>query len=101
MGTNGAAELMQLASAMSLADSDMESSPLSGLEHFAGNVLLWCGSRVASPSGKDGVAARLAAWRALLPAATLRPLITTRAPWSLVPEDDPGALRAALLSFVA
>ncbi|WP_158514862.1 alpha/beta fold hydrolase [Gemmatimonas phototrophica] len=100
VGTNGAAELLQLASAISLSDNDLNESPLAGAELFAGQTLLWYGAG-ATLSGKDAAPARVAAWRALLPAATLRPLVTARAPGALVPEDDPAALRAALLAFLA
>jgi pimeloyl-ACP methyl ester carboxylesterase len=100
IGTNGAAELLQLASAMSLSGGDLDESPLSGVDQFAGRALLWFGA--ASPtSGRETAPARVAAWRALLPAATLRPIVTARAAGALVPEDDPAALRAALLAFLA
>lgn len=97
IGRNGASELLQLASAVSLTEDSAEESPLSGLESFAGNVLLWCGG------GEHGVAAapRVKAWQALLAGASVVPVITTRASGMLVSEDDPEALTTALREWLA
>lgn len=97
VGRNGAAELLQLASAVTLTEDSAEGSPLAGIEAFRGKVLLWCGG------GEAGVAAtrRVAAWQALLPAASIAPVVTTRAAGMLVAEDDPEALTTALREWLA
>lgn len=100
VGTNGAAELLQLASAVSLSDDTRDESPLTGVERFTGDVLLWCGGETG-PADRESVLARFASWRAILPAARYRPLATNRAPGALVPETDPTALTAALLALLA
>jgi hypothetical protein len=41
------------------------------------------------------------AWQARLAAASLVPMITTRPPGMLIPEDDPEALAAALWEWLA
>ena len=63
-------------------------------------VLLWCGGDTKHRSDEDAVR-RIAEWRQRLPAATLRPLVTTRPPGMLVAEDTPGPLASALLAFCA
>lgn len=97
VGRNGAAELLQLASAVTLTENNTERSPLAGIEAFTGKVLLWCGG------GEAGAAAapRVGAWQALLPAASFAPVVTTRAAGMLVAEDDPDALTTALREWLA
>lgn len=96
VGTNGAAELLQLASAVSLTAEPGRPEP--ALDTVTGQLLLWCGSD-APPSRGDDAAARVGAWQRRLPRATVRPLVTTRPPGMLVAEDTPAALAAALRAW--
>ena len=96
VGANGAAELLQLASTVSL--SAEPGRPVPALDTVTGKVLLWCGGD-APPSRADDTAARVGAWHRRLPRATVHPLVTTRPPGMLVAEDTPAALAAALRAW--
>lgn len=100
IGRSGAAELLQLASAVTLTENAMDERPLAGLAQFTGDVLLWCGGDSPARSAASAPG-RIDAWQTLLPAATLRPLVTARPPWLLVAEDDPEALCTALAGWLA
>jgi len=98
IGSNGAAELLQLASASSLVhDGERGDTDWSAV---AGDVLLWCGGDTP-PRSSDEAVARTSAWRHQLPAARIRPLVTSRPPGLLVAEDTPAELAAALLAWHA
>lgn len=98
VGTNGAAELLQLASASSLVHKSAQAD--ADLSSITGDVLLWCGGDTPPRSDEEAVA-RIGEWRQLLPAARLRPVVTSRPPGMLVAEDSPAELAAALLAWHA
>jgi pimeloyl-ACP methyl ester carboxylesterase len=98
VGSNGAAELLQLASAMATVDEP--GRPEAAWTSVSAEVLLWCGGDTP-PRSDDDATQRIAGWRHRLPGATLRPMVTTRPPGMLVAEDTPGPLTAALLAFCA
>lgn len=98
VGNNGAAQLLQLASAMSMNTEPGRAA--TDLSVLTADVLLWFGGDTP-PRSSEEATARIADWRALLPAATLRPLVTTRPAGMLVAEDTPEALSAALLAWNA
>ncbi len=97
IGRSGAAELLQMASAVTLTGDAMDESPLAGIELFAGNVLLWYGGAGIGAAASS----RVALWRRRLPRAALAPLITARPPGMLISEDDPEGLTAALREWIA
>ena len=98
VGSNGAAELLQLASAVSLVDDVARET--TDVSATSADVLLWCGGDTP-PRSPAGPVARVAAWQRLLPRAHVMPLITSRPPGMLVAEDTPAALAAALLAWSA
>jgi pimeloyl-ACP methyl ester carboxylesterase len=98
VGSSGAAELLQLASAVSVTEE--APGPTTDFSAVTCDVLLWCGGDTP-PRSANGSAVRSAAWQRLLPAARVRPLITSRPPGMLVAEDTPAALAAALLAWSA
>lgn len=98
VGSNGAAELLQLASSVSMTPDAGQPEP--DLAAVRCDVLLWCGGDTP-PSSREDAAARAAAWHRLLPRARVTPLITSRPPGMLVAEDTPDALVAALLPWSA
>lgn len=96
VGGQGAADLLRLASTIALAPNDWQR-----LGQFRGQAMLWCGADDRTPSrrGHDhGAAARerFARWQHRLPEAALVPLFTRLHPDTLVAEDAPEALTAAL-----
>lgn len=98
VGSNGAAELLQLASCVSMTPDAGQPEPDLAAVHC--DVLLWCGGDTP-PGSHEDAAARAAAWHRLLPRARVTPLITSRPPGMLVAEDTPDALVAALLPWSA
>jgi len=98
VGSNGAAELLQLASAMAELSEPGRSAP--DWSSVATEVLLWCGGDTP-PRSDDDPKQRIADWQGRLPAAALRPLVTSRPTGMLVAEDTPRELTAALLAFCA
>ncbi|MCZ8204188.1 alpha/beta fold hydrolase [Gemmatimonas sp.] len=98
VGGNGAAELLQLASSVSMTPNPGQPEP--DLAAVRGDVLLWCGGDTP-PRSREDAAARSVAWQRLLPRARVTPLITARPPGMLVAEDTPDALVAALLPWSA
>lgn len=98
VGSRGASELLQLASAVStLSEPGRPEIEWQGIE---ADVLLWCGGDTP-PKSDDEASRRLSAWQTRLPAARVRPVVTSRPPGLLVAEDTPAALAAALLAFSA
>jgi pimeloyl-ACP methyl ester carboxylesterase len=97
IGRSGAAELLQMASAVTLTGDAMDESPLAGIELFAGNVLLWYGGAGIGAAASS----RVALWRRRLPRAALAPVVTARPPGMLISEDDPEGLTAALREWIA
>lgn len=91
VGTSGAAQLLQRASAVSLSDDERQR-----LGDVRGEVLLWTGAREAD----DDLAARIERWRGVLPLAAAHP-IAVRPCGTLVAEDAPAALVSALLAWIA
>lgn len=96
VGSNGAAELLQLASAGTLETSG--GPPAADIGTVTADVLLWCGGDTP-PRGSDEALTRIAEWRARLPRARLVPLVTNRPPGMLVAEDTPQPLAAALRAW--
>ncbi len=91
VGSSGAAQLLQRASAVSFTDEERQR-----LGEARGDILLWTGARTAD----DDLAARIAQWRRVLPLASVHP-IAVRPCGALVAEDAPAALTSALLSWIA
>ena len=91
VGSAGAAQLLQRASAVTLSNDERQR-----LGDVRGEILLWAGARAAD----DDLAARIAQWRRVLPLASVRP-ITVRPCGGLVAEDAPTALVSALLAWIA
>jgi len=91
VGSGGAAELLQRASAVTLSNDERQR-----LGDVLNEVLLWIGAREAD----DDLAARIARWRSALPLASVHP-ITVRPCGVLVAEDAPAALVSALLAWLA
>ncbi len=91
VGDSGAAELLQRASAVTMSEDERQR-----LGDVRGDLLLWTGARATD----DDVAARIERWRGVLPLASLRP-IAVRPCGTLVAEDAPAALVAALLAWIA
>jgi hypothetical protein len=89
VGSGGAAQLLQLASAITLSDDERQR-----LADVRGDVLLWSGSREAD----DALDARTARWRAVLPLAAVQP-IASRPGGTLVAEEAPDDLVSALLAW--
>lgn len=98
VGNNGAAELLQLASAMAVLSEPGRPAP--DWAALTREVLLWCGGDTP-PRSDDDAERRIREWRRRLPNAVIRPLVTTRPPGMLVAEDTPGPLAAALRAFCA
>lgn len=98
IGTAGAAELLQMAAAVSRPDE--YGPPAADLSAMSTEVLLWCGGDTPPRSPADAPS-RIAGWRQLLPRARIAPLVTTRPPGMLVAEDTPQALTAALAAWRA
>lgn len=98
IGSSGAAELLQMAAAVSVGDERGRSA--ADLTAVSADVLLWCGGDTPPRSPADAVG-RLAEWQRLLPRARVLPLVTTRPPGMLVAEDTPQALAAALAAWSA
>lgn len=97
VGAGGAAELLQLASTVTLTDDEVQR-----LADLTGEVLLWMGADDEAGAGRESaVNVRLATWTRLLPAATLRPIVTTGASGQLVAESQPAALAATLCRWLA
>lgn len=91
VGSGGAAELLQRASAVTLSDDERPR-----LGDVRGDILLWMGWRKVD----DDLPARIAQWRRVLPLARLRP-IAVHPCGALVAEDAPAALASALLGWIA
>lgn len=91
VGSGGAAELLQRASAVTLTGEERQR-----ISDVRGDVLLWTGAR----SVTDDLAARAEQWRRVLPLASLYP-IAVRPCGALVAEDAPAALVATLLAWIA
>ena len=91
VGSGGAAQLLQLASAITLGDDERQR-----LNDVRAEVLLWIGARGAD----DALAARIERWRAALPVAAVRPIAVGPC-GTLVAEDAPAALASALLAWCA
>jgi pimeloyl-ACP methyl ester carboxylesterase len=89
VGSGGAAQLLQLASAITLSDDERQQ-----LSDVRGDVLLWAGARGAD----DELAARIERWRGVLPLAAVHP-IASRPCGTLVAEEAPDALVSALLAW--
>ena len=89
VGSGGAAQLLHLASAITLSDDERQR-----LADVRGDVLLWSGSREAD----DALDARTARWRAVLPLAAVQP-IASRPGGTLVAEEAPDDLVSALLAW--
>ena len=90
VGSDGAAQLLQLASAVALSDDERRR-----LADVRADLLLWVGAEHA-----DQPAGRLHGWRRALPNATVRPL-TVHPLGALVAEAAPLALVSALLAWLA
>ncbi|MDQ8157903.1 MAG: alpha/beta hydrolase [Gemmatimonadota bacterium] len=90
VGNDGAAQLLQLASAVALSDEERQR-----IGDVAADVLLWVGAERG-----DETVARLRGWRVALPNATVRPL-TVQARGSLVAEVAPLAVISALQAWLA
>lgn len=90
VGSDGAAQLLQLASAVALSDDERRR-----LADVRADLLLWVGAEHA-----DQPADRLHGWRRALPNGTVRPL-TDHPLGALVPEAAPLALVSALLAWLA
>lgn len=90
----GAADLLRLASSVTLTEESITT-----LDVWRGEVLLWCGGG-ATPRAHDASAQRLAGWRAALPHATVRPMVTNHPPGLLVAEEAPAALASALRAWI-
>lgn len=91
VGSGGAAQLLQGASAVTLSDDERQR-----LGDVRCDILLWTGAREAS----DNLVARIDRWRSVLPLASVHP-IAVRPCGALVAEDAPAALVAALLAWIA
>lgn len=91
VGSGGAAQLLQRASAVTITDDERQR-----LGDVRGDILLWTGARDAD----DDLAARIERWRGVLPFASVHP-IAVRPCGTLVAEDAPAALVAALLAWFA
>jgi pimeloyl-ACP methyl ester carboxylesterase len=91
VGSGGAAQLLQRASAVSLSPEERQR-----LGDVRGDILLWTGARDAA----DDLAARSERWRGVLPSASVHP-IAVRPCGTLVAEDAPAALVSALLAWIA
>lgn len=96
VGTNGAAELLQLASTLTLRGDDRQR-----LEEVRAEVLLWTGAGGELASTGNEPIDRVARWRELLPAAVLRPVPAAHQSGVLVAEEAPEALVSALGAWVA
>ncbi len=90
VGSDGAAQLLQLASAVALTDEERRR-----LADVRADLLLWVGAEHA-----DQPAGRLHGWRRALPNGTVRPL-TDHPLGALVPEAAPLAFVSALLAWLA
>lgn len=90
VGSGGAAQLLQRASAVTISDDERQR-----LGDVRGEILLWTAAR----SADDDLAARIERWRGVLPLAAVRP-IAVRPCGTLVPEDAPTALVSALLAWI-
>ncbi len=91
VGSGGAAQLLQRASAVTLSPEDRQR-----LGEVRGDMLLWTGDRDAD----DDLVARIERWRGVLPMASVRPIVV-RPCGTLVAEDAPAALVSALLAWIA
>jgi pimeloyl-ACP methyl ester carboxylesterase len=91
VGSGGAAQLLQRASAVTLSPEDRQR-----LGEVRGDMLLWTGARNAD----DDLVARIERWRGVLPMASVRPIVV-RPCGTLVAEDAPAALVSALLAWIA
>ena len=93
VGQGGAADLLRLASSVTLTEESITT-----LDEWRGEALVWCGG--ATPRGSEAPAQRLAGWRAALPHATVRPIVTNHPPGLLVAEEVPAALASALRAWI-
>ena len=91
VGSGGAAQLLQRASAVTLSGEERQR-----VSEVRGDILLWTAARSAA----DDLAARAAQWRSVLPLASVYP-IAVRPCGALVAEDAPAALVSALLAWIA
>ena len=91
VGSGGAAQLLQRASAVTLSGEERQR-----VSEVRGDILLWTAARSAT----DDLAARAAHWRSVLPLASVYP-IAVRPCGALVAEDAPAALVSALLAWIA
>lgn len=108
VGSEGAGDLLQLASAIVLDNDDIQV-----IRAVSAPVLLWQGvadgslrtetggatESGAAAGAATGLAAR--AWAERLPCARCRPLAVGRRPGLLAPEDTPDAVSAALRAWIA
>lgn len=91
VGSGGAAQLLQRASAVTLSGEERQR-----VSEVRGDILVWTVAR----STTDDLAARAAHWRSVLPLASVYP-IAVRPGGALVAEDAPAALVSALLAWIA
>ena len=91
VGSGGAAQLLQRASAVTLSGEERQR-----VSEVRGDILLWTAARSAT----DDLAARAARWRTVLPLASVYP-IAVRPGGTLVAEGAPAALVSALLAWIA
>ena len=91
VGSGGAAQLLQRASAVTLNGEERQR-----MGDVRGDILLWTAAR----SVADDFVARTEMWRRVLPLASVHP-IAVRPCGALVAEDAPAALIATLLAWIA
>jgi pimeloyl-ACP methyl ester carboxylesterase len=101
VGGDGAADLLRLASAVALSPEDRQR-----FVQVSADVLLWCGADVDDPSRgrsarETAARERVARWQQALPMAAVRPLSTRNRPDTLVAEDTPDAVTAAIGAWAA
>jgi pimeloyl-ACP methyl ester carboxylesterase len=94
VGSQGAAQLLQLASAVELSGDERHS-----LRDVQTDILLWCGVAGEDPTDDEG-ARRTARWTQLLPAAQVQTVAALHRAGTLVAEDAPEALVSALRPWI-